>query len=203
MTRFLLLLSLTLGAFTLSAQTEEDRARDDLDYYKSGDTREQSRGGGDLWYGAGAQLGFSSNQFNSLFVVGLSPIVGYKLNNFLSVGPRGAFTYNAYREDVGANDRLKINYITWEAGLFARAKVIYPFFAHVEYSLVSEARSFDRVNQTAQRVTRAVPFAGAGISQGGGPGQSGFEILVLIRLASAEFINDSPVVFRTGINYNF
>ncbi len=192
----------------LSAQTTEEReAERDLDYYNQERNRQATTNDGNfgsqLWYGAGAQLVFFSNNFESLFQVGLSPIVGYKINNILSVGPRGSIAYNAYRQTLGGGiPDFKAKYWTWSAGAFARAKVFLPFFVHAEYSLLSEVNRFDN-NGNALRSTRAIPFLGAGISQGGGPGMTGFEILVLFRLTQADRIGDSPFQFRTGINYNF
>ncbi|MEO0734325.1 MAG: hypothetical protein AAFZ52_15925, partial [Bacteroidota bacterium] len=191
----------------LSAQTteRERQAEDDLDYYSTTNQRDQ-RGNdfrSNLWYGTGAQLGFSSNQFESFFQLGLSPIVGYHINNFLSVGPRGSFAYNRYRADRGAgNPEFVDNYFTWSIGPFARAKIINPIFLHIEYSLVNE-REVNFQTGELQSVTRAIPFLGGGLNQGGGPGQVGFELLVLFRLNGAERINDSPFEFRTGLNVNF
>ncbi|MEL7160145.1 MAG: hypothetical protein AAFN92_05255, partial [Bacteroidota bacterium] len=82
------------------------------------------------------------------------------------------------------------------------AKVIFPFFVHAEYSLNSEVERFD-ANGDPVRFVRAIPFLGGGISQGGGPGAIGYEILILFRLTSADRIGDSPFEFRTGINFNF
>lgn len=189
--------------FSLQAQTTEDQARDDLDYNSNIRPTEQlgDEFGARLWYGTGAQLSFGSTQFQSVFLAGLSPIVGYKVNNFLSFGPRGSILYNSFRFQNGTPDPDKFNFVTWEAGLFGRARIINPVFVHVEYSLVNEADRF--VGGEVTRITRAIPFAGAGISQGGGIGAAGFEILILIRLSSADRLNDSPVQFRTGLNFNF
>lgn len=202
MQKLLLLFCFLLSVSAAVAQNTEDQARDDLDYYKKGDDKESRRGGGDLWYGGGFQLGFNADQFSSAFVVGVSPMVGYKVNNFLSVGPRGAIAYNALRFENGTADRDKVNFVTWEAGLFARAKIYAPFFAHVEYSLVNEATTRDGTGGV-NKITRGIPFAGVGINQGGGPGVMGGEILVLIRLSRSEFLFDSPIVYRFGFNYNF
>lgn len=206
MLRQLFLVLLLTGAFSisLSAQTTDDQARDDLDYYS--DKRPANQADDDfrsrLWYGTGAQLQFQGGNNSSVFQIGLSPILGYKINNFLSFGPRGSVLYNSFRFQNGTPDPDKFNFVTWEAGLFARAQVINPFFVHVEYSLINEADRFDANGEIA-RITRAIPFAGAGISQGGGPGAAGFEILVLFRLSSTDRLNDSPFQFRTGLNYNF
>jgi hypothetical protein len=203
----LALLMLCTLSFVATAQTTEERANDDLDYYNNSRGQQASDNdgsfGSQLWYGTGAQLGFSSNNFSSFFQVGLSPIVGYKINNFLSVGPRGSIAYNAYKEVQGGGlPDFKAKFVTWSAGAFARAKIVYPFFAHAEYSLLSEVDRF-ATNGDPIRSTRTIPFLGGGISQGGGPGMAGFEILILFRLTQADRIGDSPFQFRTGFNFNF
>ena len=194
------LLLLCTCSFAISAQTTEREAEQDLDYYsdKQPANFNDGRLGSQIWWGTGAQLGFNSNNFESFFQIGLSPIVGYKINQVLSVGPRGSFAYNSYN-NVNLPERQ--NFITWSAGAFARAKVFGQFFAHGEYSLLNEVDGFN--GDEAIRATRAVPFLGGGISQGGGPGQAGFEILILFRLTAADRIGDSPFQFRSGLNFNF
>ena len=204
MRQFLLLLALAfLPTLAYAQTTPEEEAEEDLDYYNNRrDTEVGRRGDSPIWYGTGAQLGFAATSFQSNFLIGLSPIVGYKVNNFLSVGPRGSFTYNRFRDD---RFDFREGYFEWELGAFARALVYRGFFAHVEYNLLNEVDIFQNQStfelETVRR-TRAVPFAGGGINQGGGPGQMGFEVLILFRLTQPDIINDSPFQFRTGINFN-
>ena len=196
---------LCLGPCATAQITSEDRARDDLRYGQRNDRSNRDDFSGQLWYGAGAQLGFQGGNNQSFFQIGVSPIVGYKLTNFLSVGPRGSLVYNNFAYDVrvasGAIERQKENWIGWSAGLFTRAKIFQPFFAHVEYSLVSDQEFF--ASGESRRETRAIPFLGGGISQGGGPGQGGFEFMVLFRLTPRDRLNDQPFEIRSGFNYNF
>lgn len=197
------LLLLTTLALSLSGQTtREEEVRDDLDYYSSSEERrnQQNGFGGQLWYGAGAQLGFQGGNGTSFFQIGVSPIVGYKLNNVISVGPRASITYNNFRFETFSGTERN-NFWTWSGGLFARAKVFQQFFVHGEYSLVSDVDIF--TNGDEVRVTRALPFLGGGFQQGGGPGMAGFELLILFRLTQPDRINDSPYEFRTGFNFNF
>lgn len=206
---FLALLFLCAVSISLSAQNTEEQAKDDLDYYNDDNNNSlparrsaSDDFGSKIWYGTGAQLGFNSNQFESFFQIGLSPIVGYKINEILSVGPRGSFAYNAYRQVRGGGDDFKAKFWTWSVGGFVRGKVFNQFFAHAEYSLLGEVESFDS-NGDPIRQIRAIPFLGGGISQGGGPSAPGFEILILFRLSQPDRIGDSPFEFRTGFNYNF
>lgn len=202
---FYLSLFLTVAsASSLFAQTTEEEAKDDLDYYNNSRVSDRLDDdlGGRLWWGTGAQLGFQGGNNSSFFQIGLSPILGYKVNNFLSFGPRGSVSYNAYRFDNFNGTTDKFNFITWSGGLFGRAKIFQQFFAHAEYSLVNEVLNFDS-NGDAVRTTRAIPFLGGGLSQGGGPGAAGFEILILFRLSAADQIGDAPFEIRSGINFNF
>jgi hypothetical protein len=206
---FFLLLFCTLSlAVNAQGGTTEEQAKDDLDYYDNTNDRvRDQRGdtfGSNLWYGAGAQLGFSGGNNQSFFQIGLSPIVGYKINNIISVGPRGSVAYNSFKYTTNVGD-VKENFVTWSAGAFARAKVFGQFFVHAEYSLVNERESVEDTMGALEikAITRPIPFLGAGISQGGGIGAAGFEILVLFRLSGSDRIGDSPYEFRSGLNFNF
>ncbi len=206
MNRYLLLLAFLLTSMLSYAQIREREAREDLGY--GSDRRAPAADeAGDIWYGAGATLGFSATSFSSFFRIGISPIVGYKLNNFLSVGPRASLIYNRFHYDeTRVNPEITDNSITWSAGAFGRAKIYRGFFVHAEYSLLSE-KQFVLDQQTgapvSERRTRPIPFLGAGLNQGGGVGATGFEILLLFRLSSREYINDAPYELRTGLNFNF
>ena len=203
MLRMLLLLCCVFTLTAASAQIREEGARDDLRYGAQDRQGPPSEAGG-IWYGAGALLGFQAGNNRSSFQIGVSPIVGYKFNNFLSAGPRFSVVYNSFRDDFF---NFKDRSFTLSGGLFTRAKIFRGFFAHIEYSLLSEKEIFVDPNNTGQlfsdRVTRAIPFAGGGISQGGGLGAGGFEFLVLFRLTPRERLNDAPFEIRTGFNYNF
>jgi hypothetical protein len=188
------LILLALSTALLTAQRTEDQARDDL-RYGSDNRRDRISEGGDIWYGAGAQVGFQSFRGQNYLRLGVSPIVGYKLNNFLSVGPRASLLYNRFSQN-GFSE----SFITWSAGAFARAKIYRGFFAHAEYSAISDV---DYLTGQQRRTIAAAPFLGAGLNQGGGPGQFGFEISILFRLTPPEFLNDRPYLFRTGVNFNF
>jgi hypothetical protein len=203
MTKYLSLLILCLLTLQLAAQTDPDReaeAEADLDYY-SGDKPSQERSdrfSDNLWFGGGIQLGFQANTFNSFFLIGLSPMVGYKLNDRFSVGPRVSLNYNRFTCDQGD---FKTGYLTWEAGIFARAKIINPIFIHAEMSLENR-RLITGCNEPL-RQTRSVPYLGVGYSPDNGGGGSS-ELLLLFRLRrDGQNIIESPYVFRTGFNFNF
>ncbi|MEL6140192.1 MAG: hypothetical protein AAFQ37_08420 [Bacteroidota bacterium] len=202
--KYKLLSLLLLFAISLSAQTRREReASQDLDYYKGDRNTRAPRGesfGQNLWFGGGLQLGFSSSNFESFFNVGLSPMVGYKITPALSIGPRVALNYNAYRLRNTADD-FNSNYFTWSAGAFTRLKVIEPFFVQAEYSLESDVIGF--IDGDPVRRNRGVPYLGAGYSPWAGGGASS-EIVVLFRLnGDSRLVNEAPFVIRAGFNFNF
>lgn len=199
MLRNLIVLLCLIGSFaSISAQTREDQARGELRYGSQGRDYVENESGG-IWYGAGAQLGFQGGNNQSSFQIGISPIAGYKLNNFLSVGPRASLVYNNFKFG-----NFKDKSFSYSVGPFVRAKVFRSIFIHGEYDLLSENEFVLRGNQIeVERVTRAIPFLGAGLNQGGGIGATGFELLLLFRLTQPDRLNDAPYEFRSGLNYNF
>ncbi|MGB3546256.1 MAG: hypothetical protein WBA17_04740 [Saprospiraceae bacterium] len=203
LTSLLFVLAFFFVAPDLSAQFTPSGSRDN-------DRREERRTSNarsdsgrlldDLWFGGGAVLAYQGGNFGSLFQIGITPMVGYKFVDFLSVGPRVSYVYNALRQET-FNGTNKSNYSTYSAGMFARAKIIPAIFAHIEYSFESQVIGF--LNDQPVRSNRGVPYVGAGYQSGGGPGQVGFELSLLFNLNNDDSNFRSPYDFRAGINYNF
>ncbi len=192
---------ISLAATAQNDQPREEAARQDLDYYNRNKPNTlANRSGSNLWFGGGLQLGFSSSNFQSFFNIGLSPMVGYKVTNQLSFGPRVAVAYNAFKQrNTGAD--FSSNYLTWAVGVFGRMRVFNEFFIHTEYSLESDIIGF--IGNEPVRRNRGVPYLGAGYSPFN-PGGGSSEILLLFRLASSsQIIQEAPYVLRAGINFNF
>ncbi|MGK0363338.1 MAG: hypothetical protein ACI85O_000383 [Saprospiraceae bacterium] len=182
-----------------------------------------------LWYGAGGTLGFSGGQGASLFQIGISPMVGYKLTPWLSAGPRLSVVYTGLKggavnveerdgqlipiggtEDNSAN---KIGATDFGAGLFARAKFLQSFFVHAELESYTSSRpvsnnsfNFWRYDDTLEFVkvkeNRLNTYIGAGYNSSGG-GLLGYEIMLLYNLNVPESSFDSPLEIRAGLTYNF
>ncbi len=81
-----------------------------------------------LWYGGGVNLGLS----NGYFEFGLTPMVGYKFTDALSIGPRGRMLFQHYKLSDGQTN-YNLRTFSYGMGIFGRAKVFNNFFAHVEY----------------------------------------------------------------------
>lgn len=206
MNKYLFLLLLFALGSQLMAQTErrDNEARRDLDYrtnYRPSQERPE-RFADNLWFGGGVQLGFQSSTFESFFNVGLSPMVGYKVTNNLSFGPRVSVNYNSYSQRNTGNDFSR-GFFTWAAGMFGRMRVINPFFIHAEYSLESEVIGFIGPDNDPVRRNRGVPYLGAGYSPFN-PGGGSSEVVVLFRLSgTSQLVNEAPFVVRAGLNFNF
>lgn len=163
-----------------------------------------------LWYGGNLGLGFSSSNLGgglqgNIFFLGVSPMVGYKFNEWLSAGPRLEFQWytGRYRE-FGSGPIYRYNVINLGAGLFARAKVFRQFFLHGEYGVIQYTFPVNidyqnnRINTEKELIDQFL--VGAGINFGG---QFSSEIALLYNLLAPDDTVDLPIVFRYGFTYNF
>lgn len=203
MPKFLFVLSSLLLTFGLQAQNDnrENDARRDLDYYTDDVPRDQGeeRFIDNLWFGGGGQLNFFSRNGISVFVVGLSPMVGYKISPNISVGPRLSLNYNSINCSFSDN---RHKYFNWEAGMFGRFKVFNQFFLHGEYSIENRRLLFSDCSEPLKQL-RSMPYLGVGYTTGF-EGSAGSEVLLLFRLRNdGQGIQESPFVIRFGFNYNF
>ncbi|MFQ5448535.1 MAG: hypothetical protein ACE5FF_16535 [Saprospiraceae bacterium] len=164
-----------------------------------------------LWFGGNFNLGFSGSGETNQFIFGLSPMVGYKvLNDIVSFGPRVGFTYN-FIKGRGADGFIhKTSPVSYNLGVFARAKVFQNFFGHVEYEYQNTKVVF--VDQfgllaldnngdvaTATQIRDNV-YIGAGYTSGG---LWGYEILLLYNVNQPSTDLELPFSFRFGITYKF
>ena len=164
-----------------------------------------------LWYGGGFLLGFSGNSEFSVFNFGLSPMVGYKVIENVSVGPRIAFQYSfikGYATDGRIHNSQPFSY---SVATFARFKFLQSLFAHIELEfesrespLVTNGNLFvldSRTNEIATvREGRQNFYIGAGYTSGG---IWGYEILVLFNTTEPDDSINLPFDIRFGITYNF
>jgi hypothetical protein len=163
-----------------------------------------------LWYGGSLGLGFSSSNIGgglqgNIFFLGISPMVGYKLNDWLSVGPRADLQWytGRYRE-FGSGPIFKYNAVNFGGGIFTRAKVYKQLFFHAEYGAIQYTYA-DLIDYQNNKIVTNKEWVeqmlvGAGLSFGG-PFASEFSVLIDL-LAPDESI-ELPIVFRYGFTYNF
>jgi len=201
MKKCMVLVGVLLFVFSINTDVYGQRnggQNDDIDQYfdESGGFAHR------LWYGGGFALGFSGGNVSSSFQLGISPMVGYKLDNNFSVGPRFSVLYTHYRVRLLNGEVETANPMSYSAAAFGRYKVFKALFAHAEYEIESEGYAFfDNSTLVTDRIQRNNVYLGAGYNSSAG--LFGYEILVLYNVNQPENTLDSPVSFRFGITYKF
>jgi len=86
------------------------------------------------WYGAHVGIGFGASSDRSDFSVKFAPLMGYRVLDFLSVGPRANISYQHTRfRDFNTGDPyLKLNFVDLGVGAFVRAEVFRQYFVQGE-----------------------------------------------------------------------
>jgi hypothetical protein len=145
-----------------------------------------------LYYGG--NIGLS---FGNYTMIGVYPLVGYKLTPKLSVGVKIAYEYIS-------DTRYEQTYTTSNYGwsLFARYRIVPPLYVHIEYAQMSyELYSADG---TSNREWIPFLFAGAGYSKSVG-GKAWVNVQVLFDLLQDEnspYKNWEPF-FSVGVGVGF
>jgi hypothetical protein len=152
-----------------------------------------------LWYGGGFGLGFTGNSFESVFMIGVSPMIAYKITPALSVGPRVDFSYTYFGYNYNPVVRGKLNLFSYGIGPFTRLKVYQSFFVHGEFQVESRAIPFS--TGAGFRPIRDVQnnlFLGIGYNQGSS------ELLLLYNFnATNRDYLQPPFDIRFGFTFNF
>ncbi|MDZ4708461.1 MAG: hypothetical protein SH818_08700 [Saprospiraceae bacterium] len=159
-----------------------------------------------LWYGGGFSLSFSGG-LNGLdgntFAIGISPMVGFKLTPFISVGPRFEFLYTTGRfRNSFSGPVTKYNGIDYGAGVFTRAKFLSFLFAHAETNYINRVypTGFNGNKIETERIGDNQTLIGLGYTSGG---VFKSEILLLYDLTADSQSTNLPLVYRFGFTYNF
>lgn len=200
-----------VGINQTSAQRDRNDSTDEY-FDESGASFKQR-----LWFGGGIVLNYQGRSFNrssgNEFIFGLSPMVGYKLNDFVSFGPRIEFNYISGRyTGQNINGVAKFDAVSFGIGPFARLKPIPELFAHVEYQYSNTAGVLidgngnlvldDENRVVTGRINRDNFFIGAGYSSSAGS-LFGYEISILYNLLEPDDSQNVPITIRGGFTYNF
>ncbi len=190
-------LLLILISQTATAQRRDrERERDQ----KRADKKEAPKGlASKLWYGGGVNIGFGGFNGYSVFNIGISPMIGYKIVGPLSAGPRIAYDFTSLKQrgfkSIGLN--------SFDVGAFVRCRVFKGLFLQGE---LSNQWYQDLSNTTGEKYTdqRANQRIGAGWNFGE-PGGTGSEISLLYNFKIANDINTSlnPIEYRFGFTWRF
>lgn len=180
-------------------KVEMSEDEDDGDYFDESGGKFTDK----LWYGGGFTLGFAGDNNTSVFGLGISPMVGYKITEKLSIGPRVVVDYTMYKTRLGGEVQ-RVDLVTYGGGVFGRFKAFRSIFAHVEYAVLNQAfpasNSFNDL-VTFREVTNNF-YIGAGYNSSVGGGL-GYEILLLYNTLEPDDSIDLPIDFRIGFTWNF
>ena len=164
-----------------------------------------------LWYGGGFTLGFTSNNVRSSFVVGVSPMVGYKVFEDFSIGPKGSATLSVLKGNTLGGETVRSSPVSYSYGVFSRYKLFPAIFFQVEYEFqdavffVTDGFGFPTKDSNGKLAT--VRQSQNNFYIGGGYNSSmgiwGYEIVILYNLNDPDNSIQNPIDLRFGINYNF
>ena len=154
-----------------------------------------------LWYGAGGTLQFNQFGGNSIFAIGVRPMVGYKITPAFSVGPTVGISYVSQRsQGVGFNS------VRYGAGAFGRYRIIPAIFAHAEYYIdrvpFPNERKPDNPNRFSATYQTFDDFL-IGLGYQSGNGLWGQSIEVLYNVTNPPVDTAFPFDLRISLNYNF
>jgi len=148
---------------------------------------------GRVFYGGGIGVGFGDTTYFSL-----SPLIGYRVDDRLSVG--GSLIYR-YRSDDRFGRDLSTN--DYGASVFARYTVAGPFFVQGELEQLSY--EYIRSNLTTTRTNATSFFAGGGVSHPLGRNVTVFATALYNFSYGSQSPSpySSPWVIRLGVGVGF
>ena len=160
-----------------------------------------------LWYGGNFNLNFSGSQGQSVFVIGVTPMVGYKIIGGLSAGPRFGVTYTSYKGFDSNNSAISLGLTEFSAGPFVRYKLFKNFFVQGEQEFLRSYQEDANGNillgsdSKPIRQGRQNTYGGVGYTSGGG--LIGYEISLMYNFTLPTNSFKQPFDIRFGFNYNF
>jgi hypothetical protein len=164
-----------------------------------------------LWYGGGFDLGLNSAQGYSVFSIGVTPMVGYKIIGGLSAGPRAGINYTNIRAtDNRTGNVNSVGLTDYSMGVFARYKAFENFFVHAESEYASQQFAADNGQggillgadgkPLTKREGRQNTYAGIGYNSGG---IFGYEVMALYNFNPPPNTTTHPIALRVGFTYKF
>ncbi len=195
--------------FTTDIYGQKSKRQSEVDQYfdESGSIKHR------LWYGGGFNLGFSGSSGFSAFVLGISPMVGFKAfegNNDFSIGPRLSLEYSYFKGTGNDGQIHSVQPLSYAFGVFTRYKVLGNFFAHVEGEfenrqvVLTDFGNRFIIGVDGEPVTERDPrqnfYLGAGYNSGG---LFAYEILAIYNVTEPDNSLVLPFDIRFGFTYKF
>jgi len=209
-----LLVAVLMTAFTFSADAQYKRKKKKKKKKKTSKTDDYFDDVGTfkdrLWYGADVSLGFSGLNGGNAFTAGIAPMVGYKITENFSAGPRLDLLYSSYRFASGGQGAdFKLNTTNVGVGAFTRLKILQLYFLQFEYQwlnneiplVINNQVQIDGNKILSEREGESHYYIGGGYSSS--MGLVGFQVTALWDLSQEFSSNNIPIVTRIGLNYKF
>ena len=204
-----LLVAVLMTAFTTSADAQRKKKKKKKssktdDYFDDQGTFKDR-----LWYGADVSLGFSGLNGGNAFTAGIAPMVGYKITENFSAGPRVDLLYSSYRFGSNGGPDFKLNTTNVGVGAFTRLKILQLYFLQFEYQwlnneiplVINNQVQIDGTKILSERVGDSHYYIGGGYTSS--MGLIGFQITALWDLSQEFSSQNIPIVTRIGLNYKF
>ncbi len=157
-----------------------------------------------LWYGGSLILNYYGQSNYTVFSLGVTPMVGVKLFDEFSIGPRAGFRLDNYRLNTGSKvDKLPL--FEFSEGVFARYKFFNVVFAHAEFNFTQFQYVSPYLSPTGelQKLNAKTQNAYLGLGYNSGMGQIGTEIYVLYNFLEDKNSVAQPFDIRFGVTYKF
>lgn len=156
-----------------------------------------------LWFGGGVSLGFAGTSGASIFGIGVSPMVGYKIVGPLSAGPRLSVLFTSEKY----SGYKAFNLFDVELSLFARVRVYKGLFVQGEIGTVSDQQIVgNQFNQPVKNtLTRPAQYVGIGYNFTNGEGGAGQEIAIMYDFYVADdlYASQTPFQFRIAFTFGY
>jgi len=139
---FLLALILSFGSFAQDTTQVSNSATESASNF------DKSK----LYYG-----GYMSLSFGSYTIIGIEPMVGYKVTPEFSLGGSLSYEYSSYKDYSASN---------YGASVFSRYRIVPKIYTHVEFSAINyEVYSLSFQDYESDRKWVPFLFVGGGFSQ--------------------------------------
>lgn len=189
-----LLTTLLLAATVSSFAQDEPRVRNSNEEGDNAPIEEKGFKKENLFTGGNITLSFS----NGYTVLGASPMIGYKLNNYLDAGAVLNYVFTGARDYYEFNDKVRQH--TYGTGLFMRAYPVSFLYAQIqpEYNFITQ-RYTNANSSYKNTVTTSAPsfLVGGGYAAGRAKGGTTFYYMsILVDVLKKQY---SPYV---NVDYN-
>lgn len=142
--------------------------------------------------------GYVNLSFGTYTVIGVEPMIGYKITPKLSLGFKIRYDYISDKRYEPTR-----NYSNYGGSIFARYRILKPLYLHTEYSAINY-EYYKPISSDSNREWVPFLFVGAGYSQKmGGKAWLNVQILFDVLQSSNSPYNDWEPFYSVGVGVGF